>query len=232
MSIKSNIEKIKDEIASICNDCGRNPQEVNLMAVTKTVDVDAVFEAIDAGITDVGENKPQELARKYEVIGDKVNWHLIGTLQTNKVKYIVDKVTMIHSLDREVLCEEIQKRAEKIDRIIDCLVQVNISKEETKHGLYKDDVVDFVKMVSEKYPNIRIKGLMTMAPFIEDYEVIESVFKGLKDLSLEIDSLSLKNVEMSTLSMGMSHDYHLAIKHGATIVRVGTAIFGPRNYNN
>ena len=232
MSIKSNIEKIKDEIASICNDCGRNPQEVNLMAVTKTVDVDAVFEAIDAGITDVGENKPQELARKYEVIGDKVNWHLIGTLQTNKVKYIIDKVTMIHSLDREVLCEEIQKRAEKIDRIIDCLVQVNISNEETKHGLYKDDVVDFVKMVSEKYPNIRIKGLMTMAPFIEDDEVIESVFKGLKDLSLEIDSLSLKNVEMSTLSMGMSHDYHLAIKHGATIVRVGTAIFGPRNYNN
>lgn len=232
MSIKSNIEKIKDEIASICNDCGKNPQEVNLMAVTKTVDVDAVFEAIDAGITDVGENKPQELARKYEVIGDKVNWHLIGTLQTNKVKYIIDKVTMIHSLDREVLCEEIQKRAEKIDRIIDCLVQVNISKEETKHGLYKDDVVDFVKMVSEKYPNIRIKGLMTMAPFIEDDEVIESVFKGLKDLSLEIDSLSLKNVEMSTLSMGMSHDYHLAIKHGATIVRVGTAIFGSRNYNN
>ena len=232
MSIKSNIEKIKDEIASICNDCGKNPQEVNLMAVTKTVDVDAVFEAIDAGITDVGENKPQELARKYEVIGDKVNWHLIGTLQTKKVKYIIDKVTMIHSLDREVLCEEIQKRAEKIDRIIDCLVQVNISKEETKHGLYKDDVVDFVKMVSEKYPNIRIKGLMTMAPFIEDDEVIESVFKGLKDLSLEIDSLSLKNVEMSTLSMGMSHDYHLAIKHGATIVRVGTAIFGPRNYNN
>lgn len=232
MSIKSNIEKIKDEIASICNDCGRNPQEVNLMAVTKTVDVDAVFEAIDAGITDVGENKPQELARKYEVIGDKVKWHLIGTLQTNKVKYIIDKVTMIHSLDREALCEEIQKRAEKIDRIIDCLVQVNISKEETKHGLYKDDVVDFVKMVSEKYPNIRIKGLMTMAPFIEDDEVIESVFKGLKDLSLEIDSLSLKNVEMSTLSMGMSHDYHLAIKHGATIVRVGTAIFGSRNYNN
>ena len=232
MSIKSNIEKIKDEIASICNDCGKNPQEVNLMAVTKTVDVDAVFEAIDAGITDVGENKPQELARKYEVIGDKVKWHLIGTLQTNKVKYIIDKVTMIHSLDREALGEEIQKRAEKIDRIIDCLVQVNISKEETKHGLYKDDVVDFVKMVSEKYPNIRIKGLMTMAPFIEDDEVIESVFKGLKDLSLEIDSLSLKNVEMSTLSMGMSHDYHLAIKHGATIVRVGTAIFGPRNYNN
>lgn len=231
MSIEANINKIKNEIASICNDCGRDPKEVNLMAVTKTVDTDAVLEAINAGITDVGENKPQELARKYEVIGDKVNWHLIGTLQTNKVKYIIDKVTMIHSLDREALCEEIQKRAEKIDRIIDCLVQVNISKEETKHGLYKDDVIDFIKMVSEKYPNIRIKGLMTMAPFVEDEEIIEAVFKGLKDLSEEIDSLSLNNVDMHTLSMGMSHDYHIAIKHGATIVRVGTAIFGPRNYN-
>lgn len=232
MSIKSNINNIKDEIESICKSSGRNPQEVNLMAVTKTVDVDAVLEAIDAGITDVGENKPQELARKYEVIGDKVNWHLIGTLQTNKVKYIIDKATMIHSLDREVLCEEIQKRAEKIDKIMDCLVQVNISKEETKHGLYKDDVVDFVKLVSEKYKNIKIRGLMTMAPFVDDDEVLEEVFKGLKDLALEIEALNLENVTMDTLSMGMSHDYHIAIKNGATIVRVGTAIFGPRNYNN
>ena len=231
MSIKSNIDNIKDEISSICEKSGRNPKEVNLMAVTKTVDVDAVLEAIDAGITDVGENKPQELARKYEVIGDKVNWHLIGTLQTNKVKYIIDKAYMIHSLDREALCEEIQKRAEKIDRVMDCLVQVNISKEETKHGLYKDDVVDFVKMVSEKYKNIRIRGLMTMAPFVEDDQVLEEVFKGLKDLSLEIEALNIENVTMDTLSMGMSHDYHIAIKNGATIVRVGTAIFGPRNYN-
>lgn len=232
MSIKSNINNIKDEIESICKSSGRNPQEVNLMAVTKTVDVDAVLEAIDAGITDVGENKPQELARKYEVIGDKVNWHLIGTLQTNKVKYIIDKATMIHSLDREVLCEEIQKRAEKINKVMDCLVQVNISKEETKHGLYKDDVVDFVKIVSEKYKNIKIRGLMTMAPFVDDDEVLEEVFKGLKDLALEIEALNLENVTMDTLSMGMSHDYHIAIKNGATIVRVGTAIFGPRNYNN
>ena len=231
MSIKSNIDNIKDEISSICQKSGRNPEEVNLMAVTKTVDVDAVLEAIDAGITDVGENIPQELARKYEVIGDKVNWHLIGTLQTNKVKYIIDKAYMIHSLDREALCEEIQKRAEKIDRVMDCLVQVNISKEETKHGLYKDDVVDFVKMVSEKYKNIRIRGLMTMAPFVEDDQVLEEVFKGLKDLSLEIEALNIENVTMDTLSMGMSHDYHIAIKNGATIVRVGTAIFGPRNYN-
>ena len=232
MSIESNIKKIKDEIASICNDCGRNPEDVNLMAVTKTVDVDAVLEAIEAGITDVGENKPQELARKYEVIGDKVNWHLIGTLQTNKVKYIIDKVTMIHSLDREALCEEIQKRAEKIDRVIDCLVQVNISKEETKPGLYKDDVVEFIKMVSEKYKNIRIRGLMTMAPFTENEDEVREVFRSLKNLSLDIDKLNIPNVSMKYLSMGMSNDYKIAVEEGSTIVRVGTSIFGERNYNN
>ncbi len=122
---------------------------------------------IDAGITDIGENKPQELARKYEVIGDKVRYHLIGTLQTNKVKYIIDKAYMIHSLDRIALCEEIQKRAEKIDKIINCLVQVNISREESKHGLEPEFVIDFIKEVSSNYKNIHIKGLMTMAPFLK-----------------------------------------------------------------
>ena len=155
------------------------------------------------GITDVGENKPQELARKYDVIGDKVRWHLIGTLQTNKVKYIIDKVSMIHSLDREALCEEIQKRAEKIDKTIDCLVQVNISKEESKHGLDKENVVEFIKNTSKKYKNINIKGLMTMAPFSADENEIRNVFKGLKDLSLEIKNLNIKGVSMDVLSMGM-----------------------------
>lgn len=230
MSIKENIMSIKKEINDIKEKCNRQ-DEVNLMAVTKTVDVGKVLEAIDAGITDIGENKPQELARKYDAIGDKVRYHLIGTLQTNKVKYIIDKAYMIHSLDRISLCEEIQKRAEKIDKVINCLVQVNISKEESKHGLDREEVIDFVREVSEKYNNIRIKGLMTMAPFIEDKEQIRKVFKGLKDLSLEIKDLELANVDMDTLSMGMSHDYVIAIEEGATIVRVGTSIFGPRNYN-
>lgn len=230
MSIKDNIMSIKKEINEIKEKCNRQ-DEVNLMAVTKTVDVDKVLEAIDAGITDIGENKPQELARKYDAIGDRVKYHLIGTLQTNKVKYIIDKVYMIHSLDRISLCEEIQKRAEKIDRIINCLVQVNISKEESKHGLDREEVIKFVKEVSEKYKNIRVKGLMTMAPFIEDNEEIRKVFKGLKDLSLEIKELELQNVDMDTLSMGMSHDYGIAIEEGATIIRVGTSIFGQRNYN-
>ncbi len=230
MSIKENIMSIKKEINDIKEKCNRQ-DEVNLMAVTKTVDIDKVLEAIDAGITDIGENKPQELARKYDAIGDKVRYHLIGTLQTNKVKYIIDKAYMIHSLDRISLCEEIQKRAEKIDKVINCLVQVNISKEESKHGLDREEVIDFVTRVSEKYNNIRIKGLMTMAPFIEDKEKIRKVFKGLKDLSLEIKDLELPNVDMDTLSMGMSHDYVIAIEEGSTIVRVGTSIFGPRNYN-
>lgn len=230
MSIKDNIMSIKQNIDDIRKESNRQ-EDVNLMAVTKTVDVDKVLEAIDAGITDIGENKPQELARKYEVIGDKVRYHLIGTLQTNKVKYIIDKAYMIHSLDRIALCEEIQKRAEKIDRIINCLVQVNISKEESKHGLEEELVIDFIKEVSSNYKNIHIKGLMTMAPFTDDEEQIRKVFSDLKNLSLQIKDLNLPNVEMDTLSMGMSHDYKIAIEEGATIVRVGTSIFGQRNYN-
>lgn len=230
MSIKDNIISIKQNIDNIRKESNIQ-EDVNLMAVTKTVDVDKVLEAIDAGITDIGENKPQELARKYEIIGDKVRYHLIGTLQTNKVKYIIDKAYMIHSLDRIALCEEIQKRAEKIDKNINCLVQVNISKEESKHGLEEESVIDFVKNVSANYKNIHIKGLMTMAPFIDDDEEIRKVFKSLKNLSLKINDLNLPNVEMDTLSMGMSHDYKIAIEEGATIIRVGTSIFGQRNYN-
>jgi len=230
MSIKDNIISIKQNIDNIRKESNRQ-EDVNLMAVTKTVDVDKVLEAIDAGITDIGENKPQELARKYEIIGDKVRYHLIGTLQTNKVKYIIDKAYMIHSLDRIALCEEIQKRAKKIDKNINCLVQVNISKEESKHGLEEESVIDFVKNVSTNYKNIHIKGLMTMAPFIDDDEEIRKVFKSLKNLLLKINDLNLPNVEMDTLSMGMSHDYKIAIEEGATIIRVGTSIFGQRNYN-
>lgn len=230
-AIRENLESIKFNIKEAANNAKRSSEDITLIAVTKTVDVDKILEAIEYGVTDVGENKPQELARKYDIIGDKVKWHLIGSLQTNKVKYIIDKVHMIHSLDRESLCEEIQKRAEKIDKVINCLVQVNISKEESKHGLEEEKVIDFVKQVSSDYKNIHIKGLMTMAPFIDNEKEIRKVFKGLKDLSLEIKELNLPNVEMDTLSMGMSHDYKIAIEEGATIIRVGTSIFGERNYS-
>ena len=229
--IKENIQAVNEKIENAALKSNRNKDDITLLGVTKTVDTDAILEAINCGITNVGENKPQELARKYEVIGDKVKWHLIGTLQTNKVKYIIDKVSMIHSLDRESLCEEIQKRAEKIDRKIDCLVQVNISKEESKHGLEVEDAIEFIKNVSNKYKNINIKGLMTMAPFTANEDEIRKVFRGLKDLSLEIKDLNIPRVTMDELSMGMSNDYEIAIEEGATIVRVGTSIFGKRNYN-
>ena len=229
--IKNNIKNIDHKIDNACKSSSRNKKEVTLIAVTKTVDIDAVNEAIEAGITDVGENKPQELARKFEVIGHKVNWHLIGSLQTNKVKYIIDKVYMIHSIDRLSLCDEIQKRAEKIEKIINCLVQVNISKEESKHGIYEEEAIEFIKNISKNYPNIRIQGLMTMAPNTEDKELIQSVFKKLKELSIKIKNENINNVSMDKLSMGMSNDFELAIKEGATYVRVGTSIFGDRNYN-
>ncbi len=229
-TIKSNLNSVRNNIKNCTKRINKNEEDVTLLAVTKTVDVDAVLEAIDNGVTDVGENKPQELARKYEVIGNKVKWHLIGSLQTNKVKYIIDKVYMIHSLDRKALCEEIQKRAEKINKNINCLIQVNISKEESKHGIYETDVVDFIKHVSTNYKNIKIKGLMTMAPFSEDKEEVRKVFKGLKQLSIEIDKMNIDNVSMEYLSMGMSNDYEIAIEEGSNIVRVGTSIFGKREY--
>ena len=230
-SIKENLNCIRDNIKKYASGVNRDENDIILLAVTKTVDVNEVLEAINNGVTDVGENKPQELARKYEIIGNKVNWHLIGSLQTNKVKYIIDKVSMIHSLDRYVLCEEIQKRAEKIDRTIDCLVHVNISKEESKHGLEESEVINFITNVSKKYKNIRIKGLMTMAPFTSNEEEVRNVFNRLKSLSIEISTLNIENVSMKYLSMGMSNDYKIAIEEGSNIVRIGTSIFGQRNYD-
>lgn len=230
-NIKCNMIDIKNKIDKACELSNRNKEEVTLIAVSKTVDVDAIREAINSGATDFGENKPQELARKVETIGDDVNWHLIGSLQTNKVKYIIDKVYMIHSIDRLSLCDEIQKRAEKIGKTINCLIQVNISKEESKHGILEEDAIDFVKTIAKNYPNIRIKGLMTMAPNTDDKELVRSVFKGLKDLAIKIDKENIENISMDELSMGMSNDFEIAVEEGATFVRVGTSIFGQRNYN-
>ena len=228
--ISKNIDYIKSEIINSCKKVNRE-NGINLIAVTKTVDIDAINEAIESGITDVGENKPQELARKHDVIGDKVRWHQIGSLQTNKVKYIIDKVYMIHSIDRLSLCEEIQKRAEKINKTINCLIQVNISEEESKQGISKDEAIDFIKTISKKYKNIKVKGLMTMAPYTEDESIIRDTFKGLKDLSEEISRENIENVYMDELSMGMSNDFKIAVEEGSTLVRVGTSIFGERDYN-
>lgn len=225
-----NINEIKNKISSAAIKAGRNPEDILLLGVTKTVDVDVMKEAIELGITDVGENKPQELNRKFELIGDCVKWHQIGSLQTNKVKYIIDKVSLIHSLDRIGLAEEINRKAEQHGIVVNCLVQVNISRESSKHGLLEEEVETFIRECSEKYKNIKIVGMMTMAPFDVEEDEIRMVFRNLKKLSDKIDSFNIENVEMKELSMGMSQDFEIAIEEGATIVRVGTSIFGKRNY--
>ncbi|MFI3211056.1 MAG: YggS family pyridoxal phosphate-dependent enzyme [Peptostreptococcaceae bacterium] len=224
--IKNNLSEIKNNIKNYLNHSNKFMEsDIMILAVTKNVDIEPILESIGYGVTDVGENKPQELKRKYDIIGDKVRWHLIGSLQTNKVKYVINCAYMIHSLDRLSLCEEIQKRAEKE---INCLVQVNISNEETKQGLKEEEVISFIKEVSKRFNKIKIKGLMTMAPFTDDEDIKRSVFKGLNKLSRKIQNENIENVSMDYLSMGMSNDYQIALEEGSNIVRIGTSIFGKR----
>ena len=204
-------------------------KDIRLIAVTKNVDVSLIKEAIALGVTDIGENRVQELTKKYDSLGSKINYHMIGHLQTNKVKYIIDKVCLIHSLDRLSLAKEINKRAKEHDIVMEVLVQVNISEEETKFGLKKKEVHNFIKEIGN-YENLKVKGLMTMAPHYEQIEDTRWVFKNLKDLSKEIASKGYKNVSMDILSMGMTNDYNIAIEEGSTMVRVGTGIFGSRKY--
>lgn len=228
--IAEKIRRIRENMDSVMRDCGRT-EEVVLIAVTKTVDSEAVCEALAAGITDVGENKVQELEKKYAEIMQPVNWHLIGSLQTNKVKYIIDKVALIHSLDRMALAEEIDKRAGQKGISVNCLIQVNISREDSKHGIAFEEAESFAEEVLSHCPNIRIAGLMGMAPLELDVEDTRPYFRKMKEL---FDRLSQKNhprLEMKYLSMGMSGDYEIALQEGSNMIRVGTSIFGERNYN-
>ena len=229
MSIKSNIEyieKLKDEAA---RRSGRTGEDVLLVAVTKLHTPDEINEAIDAGITDIGENKVQEIMNKYEAV-KPVRWHLIGHLQTNKVKYIIDKVSLIHSVDSLHLAKEIDKRAGNAGRTMDILVQVNPEGEETKFGTSMEDAVKLVGDIASECPNVRIKGLMCIAPLVEDPEEVRPVFAEVKKLFDRIAEEPPERAEMKYLSMGMSGDFEVAIEEGANIVRVGTAIFGYRNY--
>ena len=228
MSIAGNINDVKSNIARAAADYPEfSAPEVQLIAVTKTLGIEPIREAYDCGQRDFGENRVQEILEKYPEFPKDVRWHLIGHLQTNKVKYIVDKVHMIHSLDSLKLAEEIEKRAAAIDRVIPCLVQVNIADEDTKFGLQKDDTVDFVKEMV-RFPHIAVEGLMTIGPHVSDEEQIRTVFQELRQLKEEIATLALPAVKMRELSMGMSSDYPVAVREGATMVRVGTTIFGAR----
>lgn len=202
---------------------------MTLIAVTKTVDVYTINKAIELGITDIGENRVQELEKKIEAIGDNVNYHLIGHLQTNKVRNIIDKVKLIHSLDRMSLAKELDKRAKMNNLIIDTLLQVNVAEEDTKFGLEVNQVLPFIEEVL-KFDNIRIKGLMTIAPYTDDKVLLRNVFRTMFKLKEEINNQKYENLSIDYLSMGMTNDYTIAIEEGSNMVRVGSGIFGDRNY--
>lgn len=228
--LSDNLHEVQENIRKACERSGRNPEDVTLIAVSKTKPVSDIEQIYAAGIREFGENKVQEMNDKQKVLPGDINWHMIGHLQSNKVKYIVDNVAMIHSVDSVRLAEEISKEAVKKNVTVDILVEVNVAKEESKFGLYTEDVRQFVEQIS-KLPGINIKGLMTSAPFVDNPEDNRQYFKKLKDLSVDINAKNIDNVHMDFLSMGMTNDYVVAVEEGATHVRVGTAIFGHRDYN-
>lgn len=227
--IKENLNSVTESIRNAEKKSGRPAGAVKLIAVTKTYGADAINEAIDCGVTDIGENRVQEILEKYDRI-KPVRWHLIGHLQKNKVKYIIDKVCLIHSVDSMELAREINRQAEKIGKVQDILIQVNVSGEESKFGIKPEECPALCREISGMN-NIRVKGLMTIAPFTEDESVLREVFCGLQQLSAKISEEKNDNIYMDELSMGMTHDFPLAIEAGATMVRVGTGIFGQRDYS-
>ena len=228
--MKENIEEVRSRIENACRKAGRDPSEVTLIAVSKTMPVEDLLRARELGMKHFGENKVQEIVDKYDQIPKDQTWHMIGHLQRNKVKYIIDKVAMIHSVDSLRLAEAISKEAVKKDVVMPVLIEVNVAGEESKFGVSPDDVKPLVKEISV-LPNIRVKGLMTIAPFVENGEENRPVFRRLREISVDIAQENIDNVCMNVLSMGMTVDYDVAVEEGATMVRVGTAIFGKRNYS-
>ena len=224
MSIQENLNEIKANIAASCEKAGRKAEDVTILAVTKTIDAERINEAVALGLRDLGENRVQELIGKYDDIKGDVRWHLIGHLQKNKVKYIADKVCMIHSVESYSLMEEIEKQCSKIDKIMDVLIEVNVSGEESKSGVEPSEVLDYVTKAAS-YPHIRVKGLMTMAPFDAENDELHQIFSKLYEISVDISSKKLDNVSMEHLSMGMTNDYPIAVEENSTIVRVGTGLF-------
>lgn len=225
--IQKKIELVQHTIDKICKSVNRDSSQVTLIAVSKTKPVEMVQEAYEAGIRDFGENKVQELCNKYEQMPKDIRWHMIGHLQRNKVKYVIDKAYLIHSVDSIRLAEEISKEALKKQLVVNILVEVNVAKEDSKFGTTLEESEYLIREIA-KLPGIQIKGLMTIAPFVENAEDNRSYFTRLKQLSVDINKKNIDNVSMNILSMGMTGDYMVAIEEGATYVRVGTGIFGER----
>ena len=222
MDVRGNLESITGRINEAAKRTGRDPNRVNVVAVTKYVSVERAKEALGAGITHFGESRDEGLLKKIEALGSMPSWHFIGTLQSRKVKDVLPYVDYIHSLDRRSLAKEIQKRA---DREVNCFVQVNVAGEESKHGLTPDDTIPFIESLSE-YPNIKVVGLMAMAPHIDDTKEIREVFKTLRELGERVQRLSLHYAPCKELSMGMSNDFEIAVEEGATFVRIGSSLVG------
>ena len=227
--IDENIQNVRKNINEACLRCGRDPKEVTLIAVSKTKPVEDVRAAMAAGMEYFGENKVQELTVKMDAITQPLHWNMIGHLQKNKVKYIVGRVDLIHSVDSVDLARKIQTEAAKKKVEANILLEVNVSGEESKFGVRPENLEDVVRKIAV-LPNVHIKGLMTVAPFTQDPEENRQYFKNLRNLAVDIKSKNIDNVSMSVLSMGMTGDYTVAIEEGATMVRVGTGIFGERNY--
>ena len=227
--IEENLKQVHDKIEKACRKVGRDPGEVTLIAVSKTKPVEMLREAYDAGERVFGENKVQEIMDKYDLLPEDIQWHMIGHLQRNKVKYIVDKVSMIHSVDSVRLAQTIEQEAAKKNVCVPILIEVNVAEEDSKFGLKMEEVLPLLEEICT-YPHIQVKGLMAIAPFVENPEENREVFQKLRKLSVDIVKKNINNITMSVLSMGMTGDYEVAVQEGATMVRVGTGIFGARNY--
>ena len=230
MSVCENYRAVEEKVRNACKKAGRSREEVTLIAVSKTKPVSMIEELLPLGVRDFGENKVQELTAKEEVLPKDIRWHMIGHLQRNKVKYVIDKACMIHSVDSLRLAQEISKEAVKHDLVMPVLIEVNVAGEESKFGVSAEEAPSLVEEAA-KLPGIQVKGLMTIAPNVDDPEENRNVFRNLRKLSVDIREKNFDNVTMNVLSMGMTGDYEVAIEEGATHVRVGTGIFGERNYN-
>jgi len=228
-AILENYNKVKENIEKACSTVNRE-NDVTIVAVTKTFSEELIKKCIELDIFDVGENRPLELRDKYEIHGEQVNWHMIGHLQRNKVKYIIDKVSLIHSLDSVRLAKELNKRAEKNNLVVDCLVQINVVNEDAKFGILKKEVENFLEEIKD-LNHIKIVGLMNMAPFYDDSENARSDFRQMKILFNKLKKHESEHYEMKHLSMGMTNDYVVAVEEGSNMVRIGSAIFGQRDYS-
>jgi len=229
--VTENVEIVRNRIREVCSRCGRNPEDVLLLGVSKTFGIDRIRDAIGAGLFDFGENYAQEFLEKRSQVNDeRVRWHFVGHLQSNKVKYIAEHVHLIHSVDNDHLAEELQKRAEKTGRSLDILVEVHTTDEATKYGIPPEGTLDLVKRIA-RFSRVRVQGLMTMGPFSDDPNDSRPSFQQLAALRDRVVREGIENVSMRHLSMGMSHDFEVAIEEGSTIVRIGTAIFGERTYS-